>query len=333
MANKYQETYLMGDITTDFTYDDAIHFHEFFLTSDRTTQKMTRSYQRLQDLLAILGGISSTYLLIAGFLISHYKNFLFIFEIFGESFSFQEPKPKKVVKIEKEKHIKIKHPTNHKNILDTIQPSSNQNRQILTTTSKDGEDNIPIPKEGKPHLPIPMVNSKGKQMSFPETPTFPEQSSISKREGNVININMPEISQNMSSKQFSLKEEEIKPKNIKSMSITESEDLDEFPKKKKNISQVTYCEFLKFQFKKVFGIKLTNKENSLHEITKRFTFEMGVVTILEKMREIEKIKANIPILVLKNFTEMCAKNNLVEVLTKINPHSFGEFKVETQRKL
>lgn len=325
----------MGDITTDFTYD-TIHFHEFFLTSDRTTTKMTRCYQRLQDLLAILGGISSTYLLIAGFLISHYKHFLLIFEIFGESFSFPEPKtPKKVVKIEKDKQIKIKSsPNNHKSSnLDTVQPSTSQNRQILTTSGKDAEDNLAIPKEGKPHFPIPMANSKGKQLSFPETPTFPEQSSISiKREGKIININLTEMSQNVTSKQFSMKEEEIK-RNIKSMSITESEDLDDFPKRRRNISQVTYCEFLKFQFKHVLGMKLSNKENLLHEITKRFTFEMGVVTILEKMREIEKIKGNLPNLVLRNFMEMCARNNLIEVLTRINPHSFGEFKVETQRKL
>ena len=64
--------------------------HEFFFLSDRSTQRMSRRYQNLQDLLAILGGITSTYLIIANFFLSNYKKFLIIMTVLNNLFTFEK---------------------------------------------------------------------------------------------------------------------------------------------------------------------------------------------------------------------------------------------------
>ena len=76
-----QETFSIGEIKSDISFNDQI-IQEFVFLSDKSTLKMTRSYTKLQDLLAILGGISSAYLVIANILISNYRKFLLVFELF-----------------------------------------------------------------------------------------------------------------------------------------------------------------------------------------------------------------------------------------------------------
>ena len=51
---------------------------------------MSRRYQKLQDLLAILGGISSCYLMISRILLSNYQHFLLIFKVLNEMFNFEQ---------------------------------------------------------------------------------------------------------------------------------------------------------------------------------------------------------------------------------------------------
>ena len=95
-----QDSFRIESITSDFAYE-TVHFHEIFLVANRVTQKMTRTYLKFQDLLAILGGISSSYLMVAGILISNYKKFLIIFEVFGELFVIPDLNIKKRSKLVK----------------------------------------------------------------------------------------------------------------------------------------------------------------------------------------------------------------------------------------
>ena len=104
-----QDTFFFQGTSSDFAYDDKL-VHEFFFVSDGSTQIMIRRYQKFQDLLAILGGISSTYLLISNILISNYRKFLLLIYSINHIFSFENLPPK----IMKKKFSSKQVPTNKK---------------------------------------------------------------------------------------------------------------------------------------------------------------------------------------------------------------------------
>ena len=139
-----------------------MHFHEVFFLSDRITQKMSRSYLKLQDMLAVLGGVSSTYLMITGFLISNYKKFLLLFEVFGHLFIFPEFKEiKKIKKRNKTEQSPIKN--------EALTPKESQMESPAPKLfTKNSECCIPNEDEGK--INILGVKPFDININFPEKP-------------------------------------------------------------------------------------------------------------------------------------------------------------------
>lgn len=300
------ESYRIGGVTSDFSYDTT-HFHEIFFISDRVTQKMTRSYLKLQDLLAILGGISSTYIMIAGFFVSSYKNFLLIFEVFSHFFVYsdlnekEQKKPDKKKKIDSvKKHVKSRTEGSlniYSKNLPPPPPVPLSERESCMQNVDEGKINIGIIKTFDANIGFPQIAT---QMS--EDPLV----DIKARNSNLpTKISSPMI-------QFADSEKE---KSFVSLSefpnLLESEN-----KKKSKGADVKYWEYLKFQFKKSFGLKLTRKEYYIQEAKNNFLMEMDVMKILEKIGEVNKLKSIIFDPVQKNVFDIYAKQK--NVFTKEN---------------
>ena len=119
-----------------------------------STQVMIRRYQKLQDLLAILGGISSTYLMIASLFLGHYKKYLLFKNIMDHLFVFEGKIKKKKQKTDhdntkknrnkfncfplKSKSIKLKQRT--KNSDKKKRGSLETNLKVLPTQNCETEE-------------------------------------------------------------------------------------------------------------------------------------------------------------------------------------------------
>ena len=104
-------------------------------------------------------------------------------------------------------------------------------------------------------------------------------------------------------------EEQEKIKEKSAMSFNEFEE----PKdsEKKTESAFKYWEYLKFQLKFVFGQNLTQKENYMFQAEQKFKEEMDVLKILEKIKEVEKLKLIIFDQEQKNVFDIFAKQKIV----------------------
>ena len=289
------ESYRIGSVTSDFSYDTT-HFHEIFFISDRVTQKMTRSYLKLQDLLAILGGISSTYIVIAGFFVSNYKQFLLYFEIFSQFFVYSDEHEKEQKKPEKKKKkISIK-----KHVKSRTEGS-------LHIISKNLPSPLPAPLSGREScmqnvdegkIDIGIIKPFDTNIGFPRNATqMSEDTFLELKPGNshfVTKIASPGI-------EFFEKEKSL-------ISLSEFPNLIESENKKKpKGAEVKYWEYLKFMLKQCFGLKLTRKESYIQEAQNNFMKDMDVIKILGKIGELDKLKSIIFDPVQKNVFDIYAK--------------------------
>lgn len=293
------ESYRIGGVTSDFSYDTT-HFHEIFFISDRVTQKMTRSYLKLQDLLAVLGGISSTYIVIAGFFVSNYKQFLLYFEVFSHFFVYSDinekdlKKPEKIKKISVKKHVKSRTECSlnikSKN-LPPPPPFPLSGRESCMQNVEEGKIDIGIIRSLEPNIGIPPIAT---QMS--EDPLLDQKPRTSNF---VTKISSPRIEFADLEKEKSLLSVLAFPNMVNLEKIKKSRGID-----------VKYWEYLKFELKKCFGFKLTRKESFIQEAQNNFLDEMDVLKILGKIGEVNKLKSIIFDPVQKNVFDIYAKQKI-----------------------
>lgn len=287
------ESYKIGDIASDFAYD-PIHFHELFIFSDRNNQKMTRSYMRFQDLVSSLGGFSSSYLMITGILISNYKSFLLIFDVFGHLFVL----PGVITKNKKEKTLNTKKPK---------KKTKKGKIEKKETGEKNEKSPLEIETKAKETIKSPINIPNSHMFTAPSERSLPPNTEEGKIEiGDIrqleIGIHFPDNTEKNISPKISLS-----PINTKNSSFTipvkrSTNKINESPKLKKNSFMLTevhepkksdcvrYWEYIKFQLKNLFRIQLSLKESYMLEAKKKFKQEMDVLKILEKLKEVEKLK-------------------------------------------
>ncbi len=133
---------MIKGIQSDFMYDENL-IHEFFFIADSSTQIMTRRYQKIQDLLAILGGISSTYILFSRILLSNYTKFLLVTNVLNHLFIFEQPK--KGLKTKKIKRIKSKNKFKQEKIeinpksIEESSSKTNPKEELKSSENKQNE--------------------------------------------------------------------------------------------------------------------------------------------------------------------------------------------------
>ena len=262
---------------------------------------MSRSYLKLQDMLAVLGGVSSTYLMITGFLISNYKKFLLLFEVFGHLFIFPEFKEiKKIKKRNKTEQSPIKN--------EALTPKESQMESPAPKLfTKNSECCIPNEDEGK--VNILGVKPFDININFPEKPIIMmESKSIIIEKPKLIDSRVSSIS---TKKKY---EAEIVKSKKSLISLTDFDNFKEGeknePKKTKIIPDVKYWEYLKLRLKKFLHLKLSKKEFYMREAERKFKAEMDILKILEKLKEIEKLKSIIFDPVQRNLFDIFAKQKI-----------------------
>jgi len=249
-----QESFSVVRIDSDFTFDDKM-VHEFFFVSDSSTQIMIRRYQNLQDLLAILGGISSTYLLIANFFLTNYKKFLIITTILNNLFTFGKNPKGRTLKMKKKK-------INEKKI------------------------------ESNPNF-FPVSSFRLHKKSKPTKQSITNSMEII--DPNKTNIIMTEIQSQKDIKSSRYvpneKNEKLSPKFRQSLNFSTKKLQLSSIKKREYPLKFYYFTFIRYQIKKIFKISL-NKEEELFDIGAHSYFsEMDFLSILKKLKEISKLKA------------------------------------------
>lgn len=309
-AETVQQSYRIGEVSSDFS-SDAVHFHEVFFASDRITQKMSRSYLKFQDLLAVLGGVSSSYLMITGFLISNYKKFLLLFEVFGHLFIFPEFKQtKKAKRTTKTSFSKTKNPKKMEQSLPikngALTPKESQMESpVPRLFTRNSESCVPNTDEGQ--LNKIEIKPFDININFPDKPimVMESKSIIMEKQPKLIDSRVSSIS---TKKKYEI---DIVKSKKSSISLTDFENFQENqPKTPKITPNVKYWEYLKFRIKKLLHLKFTQKEFYMREAEKRFKAEMDILKILEKLKEIEKLKSIIFDPVQRNLFDIFAKQKI-----------------------
>ena len=285
---------------------------------------MTRSYSKFQDLLAILGGISSSYLVVAGILISNYKKFLIIFEVFGKLFEISDLNiKKKATKVIKKKIDKKTKKPDKKNTGEKKDPPTS-----LDPLKMISEGCLPNVEEGKVNIG---VIKKIDIRMFPMTQKL--KLTLAPPEFKDSSLAEPSISPTINVPKIIEEPEKTKEKSV--LSFNEFEDFNEGEKKSKNSGiAFKYWEYLKFQLKFFFGINLTHKETYMFQAEKTFKEEMDVLKILEKIKEIEKLKLIIFDPEQKNVFDILAKRKIIlkEEQSEKKSNVLREYSINKKRR-
>ena len=301
-----QETFSIGEIKSDISFNDQI-IQEFVFFSDKSTLKMTRSYTKLQDLLAILGGISSAYLMIANILISNYRKFLVVFELFLHLYEIPDLKKDQITtNSQKKNNIKIKKIKKKNKDEKKIEFPLTKTRQLENSSQ---EMEIPEEKNNKIEIPI----TKNNEIMGNQNDNNNEKETNRKNSSNDSKIqkeNVMEEEKNPSKSEADNNSVQI-PKINEINELKLPIDLTEFPKlfvgnstrklkkmvssefstNKKTQTHFRYLEYLKFQIKSFFQLELTSKEKYMKQASMKFVEEMDILKILEKLKEIDKLKS------------------------------------------
>ncbi len=302
---------------------------------------MTRSYLKFQDLVSNLGGFSSSYLMITGILISNYKKFLLIFEVFGHLFVLPGVIVTKRNKIKKSKAKTIQCKGNQKSKVKNEKKINNENKEIIGKNEENKTHstvknmtraietiNSPI-NSAAPNMfttqsdrSLPPNIDEGKieignikpldiSIHFPDNPprkipSLPKLSpniSLSARNNSAIspkNFLSPKIHSSLLESHN--KVESKRPSvttPIRKCSLDNAKESPSLKKRSymftditepKNGVGVRYWEYIKFRFKKFLRIQLSLKESYMLEAQRKFNQEMDVLKILEKLKEVEKLK-------------------------------------------
>ena len=264
-----EESFSIGRIDTDFTYDEKM-VHEFFFVTDSSTQIMRRRYQNLQDLLAILGGISSTYLIVANFFLANYKKFLIITNV--------------------PKNLKIDAQFQQQTEKDVL---NEKNKKVKSYSIKSKKSKKNIFKEEKLeantyHFPFSSFRTL-------EKPKPPQQKVINSMEiidhnkiDTKIDINEIKSQRNIKSSRYIFNEKNIhmSPKFRKSLNSAKTKLRQSKPSLK-----FGYFSFLRYQIKKNLSFSLNKDEELLDSGVQTYSSEMDVLNILQRLKEITKLKS------------------------------------------
>ena len=266
-----EESFSVGRIDSDFTIDEKM-VHEFFILTESSTQIMRRRYQNLQDLLAILGGISSTYLLIANFFLSNYKKFIVVVHVLNNLLVFEKNENefhKEKTQQQKSLAIKSRKPNfKEKKTLSSLFPASSSRLPKKARTLKNLVDmNSKEILDPKKNIEIDMLEIKS-------------QKTI-KSWRSVFNENKGQMSSENKDK------DQMSPKFLKSLKKAQFSRISKIPLK------LGYLAFLRYQIKKKLRISLNKEEEALETGVRTYLAEMDILNILRKIKEITHWKSMI----------------------------------------
>ena len=302
-VDNVQESFSVPNFDSDFTYDDKM-VHEFFFISDSSTQIMSRRYQNLQDLLAILGGISSTYLIVANFFLSNYKKFLVITTVLNNVFSFEKDR-----KADQSKAEAGKEETKFRADINEVPKEKTEKAKNLSPQSKKN-----LKKRRKKSLEEKIeTNMKLFPSSSFRTPEKPKKvqesmmNSFDRNDSSKIGIHV-DIKEIINRKTIKSSRYLPNDKNIElSPTLRDSSPkMRKSPKPSKKKSRFSplfslkklenslkfgYFSFLRYEIKKKIGISLNKDEKLLNSGVRTYLSEMDILNMLKKLKEIAKLKS------------------------------------------
>ena len=294
------------------------------LYSSHKTQVIQRTYQKISEALANLGGIASVLLSLGYILTSFEKKLDIKKKVMNGLYSFPETKISKTKKNKDKKELELKEKQfsksareNEKNSLQKIQ-IFNKNELILENNNNIKE----IQQSSK--LNNSMKNSQSKYINQKvlSNDNFPSKDSDSIEENNKI------IQKNPSKNFFN----RINQKNISCQKLEKIKIIIKFQEFMKKSSQkalnFNIFEYFILNFKQLLSFRLNEKEKLFLKGVEIFETKLDIVCILKKLQEIEKLK-----IILFNEEQLSLFNLLDKPLIYLEENDKEANRLDSSRKM
>lgn len=312
-----KKTMLHGELTTDIKYKgdnwNSNIMSSFNLYSDDCELKITRRYQRIQDLLAKMGGICN-FLWMVGFFLSKVENYYkIILKISNEIFLFQSlekniksPPKQKDFHSDDSSGFRLNKSAQRNNNKSNFFPHIDDRNADLTPKRSPrfiemANRSLDLHNDTKSSIPESSSSVNQNILSFPVDPKIVKEDEI--------------VLQEKEKNEKESKDEEIKcdtpkatPRKLKDLILgskifnflrtdkteSENEKLKNFndylhSKKKQNYFSLGFCGFVKLLIKQK-RFRLSKKEKLYIKAENQIIRELDILTILKSLQEINKLK-------------------------------------------
>lgn len=314
-------SFTFDKMESDFTMDPSDYLFEIIVYSSLDTQLIYRRYQKIQELIASLGGISHALLFFGVLVVMVFQEYSLMKNVVNNLYSF---------------------PKNIKKTLNTTTTNNSKKSKVMKLVSATFRKFQKIHKNDTPkcqsakerdisNAQILETYINGVNMS--QNPSFVLPTSIPMNDTLDIKVENSENQINLRKKKSEEKIKEGSSENneLKKEVLKNFENFAEFRRKenKKYCLEISFWEYLKSWIRPFFNCLGKNQKQKLFEKARRRAFEeMDFFMVMRKMQEIDKIK-----LLLFNQQQLQLFNLISKPMIFVEDHICEEIKNEERFKM
>lgn len=293
---KKEETFL----DVDSNRDKKSQLLAFMFYPSLEIQKANRRFQKLKEVISILGGSASFFIMIGFFFVNYHNQIKITNKIMNQLYAFQGLQKKTNISDNKTKEIP-------QFIVENLQPIKKEAAFLKPLAKPSKEINIRNEILRGPDIPAKIliddyVLSEKSVEKIENSSDSLKKSNASKKTSTILKNNSSSLAKSSSKKSFA----SYIFKRKKNQNILELNEYSEALKHENNVN-ITVFQTIKLNILKLFGFSLSSKEKLIDKACNIFAEELDLVSILKRLQEMEKLK-----IILLNEKQLCLFNLLAK---------------------